>query len=225
MKTNQDNQNSKKALSPLGRDGEGLQVKICGMKYPDNIREVAKLFPDFMGFIFYPKSKRFVGNDFVLPELPSSVKRAGVFVNESEKNILDLVRKYKLDYVQLHGDESPEFCKSLSGKTKIIKAFGVEKGFDFSLLKDYEDYCEYFLFDTKTKEYGGSGVSFDKAILRKYTLQVPFFLSGGIDSDEVSTLRTPNSQLFAIDVNSKFETELGLKDINKLKQLILRIRG
>ena len=230
MNINSDNQNSQKALSPKGREGERLCIKICGMKYPENISEVAKLSPDFMGFIFYPKSKRFVGNDFVLPEIPSSVKKVGVFVNESEKNILDVVRKYKIDYLQLHGDESAGFCKSLfqTGKTKIIKAFGVDENFDFSLPTEYENHCEYFLFDTKTKEYGGSGKSFDWKILSNYKLNKPYFLSGGIGSEEVSGIRYQVSGVqhaFAIDVNSKFETEPGLKDVNKLKKLIVIARN
>jgi phosphoribosylanthranilate isomerase len=202
-----------------------MKLKVCGMKYADNIKEVAELLPDYMGFIFYPLSKRFVNDDFEIPVIHTSIKKVGVFVNESEKNILEKVKKYKLNYVQLHGNESPDFCERLSGSIKIIKAFGVESGFDFPSLKEYENYCEYFLFDTKTEDYGGSGKSFDKSILKNYKLTKPYFVSGGIGLEETSQLRTYNLQPFAIDVNSKFEIEPGLKDISKLKLLITSLRG
>jgi len=197
-----------------------MKLKICGMKYADNIREVAKLSPDFMGFIFYEKSKRFVGKDFIIPEISSEIKRVGVFVNDSLENISEKVKKHKLDFVQLHGVESADFCKAISAKIKVIKAFGVDEQFDFSILKQYEPFFEYFLFDTKTELYGGSGQSFDKNILSNYKLSKPYFLSGGIDSANVGALNP-----FAIDVNSKFETEPGLKDINKLKLLKDELSG
>ncbi|MFH1005376.1 MAG: phosphoribosylanthranilate isomerase [Bacteroidota bacterium] len=199
-----------------------MKLKICGMKYADNIREVAKLSPDFMGFIFYPYSKRFVGYNFVMPEITFSIKKVGVFVNDSIENILNKVKKYKLDFVQLHGNESVEFCKRTGEKVKIIKAFGIDEQFNFSALNEYENCCEYFLLDTKTKEYGGSGKSFDKNFLKHYKSQKPFFLSGGIDLEEVSILNTSN--LFAIDVNSKFEISPGVKDINKLSLLIMNMQ-
>ena len=189
------------------------------MKYPDNIREVAELSPDFMGFIYYPQSKRFVGNNFVIPDIPSSIKKVGVFVNETRKRILNMIKQHKLDYVQLHGDETAEFCTSLYESAKIIKAFGIDNRFDFSLLNDYENYCEYFLFDTKTKEYGGSGKTFDKTLLKKNTSSKPFFISGGIGMEEATGLMHQMPGYFAIDVNSKFETEPGFKDIHKLKIL------
>ena len=199
-----------------------MKLKVCGMKYTDNIREVAKLSPDFMGFIFYKDSKRFVGDDFVMPEISSAIKKVGVFVNDSIENIITNVRMYKLDYVQLHGNESPEFCKKVGEKARVIKAFGLpchserseESDFSFSFLNEYENYCEYFLFDTRTHVYGGTGKKFDWKILERYKGKTPFFLSGGIDSAE-----TGNTNPFAIDVNSKFEIEPGLKDITKLKKL------
>lgn len=208
----------------------GLSLKICGMKCPDNIQEVAELSPDYMGFIFYSGSKRFVGDDFVIPEIPSSIEKVGVFVNESEANILNKQKQYKLDYIQLHGDENADFCKSLSRSAKIIKAFGVDESFDFSILNNYTGFCDYFLFDTKTSGYGGSGKSFDKGILKNYKLTKPFFVSGGIRLEEISHLipiaiGTQISNLFAIDVNSQFEIEPGLKDINKLKLLKNELSG
>jgi phosphoribosylanthranilate isomerase len=205
-----------------------LKLKICGMKYPDNIREVAQLAPDYMGFIFYQKSKRFVGADFVIPEISSSIKKVGVFVNDTIDNILVKVNKYKLDLVQLHGDESAEFCKTIRTTVPVIKAFGIDENFDFSLLNKYADSCDYFLFDTKTPEYGGSGTKFDWNILENYKGNKPFFLSGGIELESVkkiSNLKSQISNLYAIDVNSKFEIKPGLKDIDKLKTMKNELPG
>lgn len=194
-----------------------MKLKICGMKYTDNIREVIKLNPDFMGFIFYPQSKRFVGENFIIPLIPLTIKKVGVFVNDSEENILQKVREHKLDYIQLHGDESTEICKNLTDSVKIIKAFGIDNSFDFSVLNDYFEFCDYFLFDTKIIHYGGSGKKFDRVILKKYSLQKQFFLSGGVGIDEISDIKNQIPECFAIDVNSKFEIEPGIKDYNKLK--------
>ena len=202
-----------------------MKLKVCGLKDPKNIKEVADLKPDYMGFIFYPLSKRFVGNDFEMPNISPLIKKVGVFVNESKSTILEKVAKHKLDYVQLHGDESADFCIDLSKTTKIIKAFGIDEQFNFSLLNDYESYCEYFLFDTKTKEYGGSGKGFNRGILKNYRSSKPYFLSGGIGLEEVTSYKLQVTSSFALDVNSKFEIEPGLKDIEKLKILITSLRG
>lgn len=201
-----------------------MKIKICGMKYTDNIREVSKLSPDFMGFIFYAQSKRYVGEDFQMPVIPSSIKKVGVFVNDSAENIFEKIKRFNLDYVQLHGDESVEFCKMVGEKAKVIKAFGIDERFDFLSLAGYESSCGYFLFDTKTNEYGGSGKSFDRNILRNYSSK-PYFLSGGIDLVEVSSIKSQVSRPLAIDVNSKFEIEPGIKDIHKLKKLIDEVRS
>lgn len=195
-----------------------MKLKVCGMKYADNIRAVAKLSPDFMGFIFYPESKRYVGEGFAIPEISSEIKKVGVFVNDGIENIFKIAKKYELDFVQLHGDESPEFCKRAGEKIRVIKAFGIDPQFNFSVLNEYAHSCEYFLFDTKTTEYGGSGKKFDQNILNNYKSK-RYFLSGGIDSPNADEIEP-----FAIDVNSKFEIEPGLKDIDKLKTLITSLR-
>jgi phosphoribosylanthranilate isomerase len=202
-----------------------MKLKVCGMKYADNIREVAKLSPDFMGFIFYPKSKRFVGDDFIMPEISSEIKKVGVFVNDSVENISDKVKKYNLSFVQLHGDESADFCKRISEEVKVIKAFGIDDDFDFSILKKYENCCEYFLFDTKSDEYGGSGKDFDRNLLWNYRLSKPYFLSGGISLEEVRNQKSEVRNAYALDVNSKFETKPGFKDIKKLKLLKDELSG
>lgn len=212
-----------------------MKLKICGMKYSENIREVAKLQPDLMGFIFYEGSKRFVGNDFIMPEINPAIKKVGVFVlgvgyfNNPAVNGVDIVmrevEKHKLDYAQLHGDEVPEFCTQLARHVKIIKAFGVYDEFDFSVLERYKSCCDYFLFDKKTLQHGGSGEKFNWELLKKYKGTKQFFLSGGIRPEDIPLLKHQYGDLFALDVNSGFEKEPGLKDIDKLKELKHELYG
>lgn len=205
-----------------------IKLKICGMKEAENIRSVASLLPDYIGFIFYKGSKRFVGKDFVMPDIPSNVRKVGVFVNEKIEEILNQARNHRLYAVQLHGEEFPEFCGELKSSVKVIKAFGVHTGFDFKVLGPYKDCSDYFLFDTKTENYGGSGVPFDWNLLSHYPFDIPFFLSGGIDSNfisNISDLRSQISHLYAVDVNSKFEISPGIKDVEKLKRFKNELLG
>ena len=204
-----------------------MKIKICGMKYKENIESVADLEPDYLGFIFYEKSKRHFKGE--MPRLPEHIKKIGVFVNEKEAVINEMIQRYNLDGVQLHGDESISFCKELNLSNKpnfeIIKAFAVSEDFNFKNLEQYIPFCDYFLFDTKGKERGGNGTLFDWKILENYALDKPFFLSGGIGLAEVDRvnafLQSPLSDYcYAIDVNSRFETEPGKKKINELKEFI-----
>jgi len=202
-------------------------IKICGMKYIENVEAIAALEPNFLGFIFYKKSKRWVDFevlDVLLNEIPSSIKKVGVFVNDSEQKIL--LKKQNFDYIQLHGDESPSFCKQLKERgCHIIKAFGVDDEFDFNELKDFLPYCDYFLFDTKTKDYGGSGKKYNWKKLEEYKQGLPFFLSGGISTDEAEAISELNHpQLYAVDINSKFETKPGLKNVELVNTFIKKIR-
>ena len=204
-----------------------MKIKICGMKYKDNIESVAALHPDYLGFIFYQGSKRnFIGE---IPALDNEIKKIGVFVNEEVSVISDLVQKHKLQGVQLHGDESAAFCSALRASNntelEIIKAFAVSDHFDFNELIDYKDVCDYFLFDTKGKERGGNGTLFDWTLLEQYPLDKPFFLSGGIGLAEAgrihSFIESPLSKnCLVLDLNSKFESEPGLKKIDELKKFI-----
>jgi phosphoribosylanthranilate isomerase len=204
-----------------------MKLKVCGLKYKENIEQVATLQPDYIGFIFYPQSKRFVGEDFQMPVISPEIKKTGVFVNASLDYVKAKVEQYKLDMVQLHGDETPGYCEQMRPFVKVMKVFGIDEHFDFKVLESYKNCCDYFLFDTKTSEYGGSGQQFNWDVLKKYDNSVPFFLSGGIDLKNISNLQltTYNLQPFAIDVNSKFEIEPGLKDIDKLKQLISKTKN
>lgn len=200
-----------------------MLLKVCGLKDPENIKQVAALKPDFMGFIFYPQSKRFVGEDFIMPTISPEIKKVGVFVNASANHIIEKTNEYKLDLIQLHGDEKPNFCEVLNHIVPVIKAFGVDEAFDFEVLESYKNTCTYFLFDTKTTDYGGSGNTFNWKILEKYDNSVPFFLSGGIGAEEFENLKMKkfeNEKILAIDVNSKFEIEPGIKDIKKLEKCI-----
>ncbi|NJN26191.1 MAG: phosphoribosylanthranilate isomerase [Cyclobacteriaceae bacterium] len=202
-----------------------LRWKVCGLR--DNIAEVMALQPDYIGFIFYPKSPRFIGHDFKMPAFhEKSIKKVGVFVNESVDVVQDMVEKFKLDVVQLHGSESPEVCEGLqSPNLGVIKAFHVEEGFDFEILKPYEMVVDFFLFDTKTSQYGGSGRAFDWAMLQKYALNIPYFLSGGISLENIDDLnKLEVSKIQAIDVNSKFEIEPGLKDLGMLGELSRKLK-
>ncbi|MDI5887759.1 phosphoribosylanthranilate isomerase [Flavobacterium yafengii] len=202
-----------------------MKLKICGMKYPDNILEVGALLPDYMGFIFWEKSSRYF--DGVIPDLPKSIKKVGVFVNATQEEILEKIVKYDLQAVQLHGQESVEFCLDLRENLKqvqieIIKVFSVDDAFDFEVLKPFEAVCDYFLFDTKGKLPGGNGTTFDWKVLEKYPSSKPFFLSGGIGMEEMEAVKEilkTNLPLYAIDVNSKFEIEPGLKNIELCKNI------
>ena len=205
-----------------------MKLKICGMKYPDNILEVGSLLPDYMGFIFWDKSARYF--DGQLPNLPQSIKKTGVFVNASQEEIAAKVTQYNLQAVQLHGQESVEFCQELKNKLvksiEIIKVFSVDEAFDFDQLQPFETVCDYFLFDTKGKLPGGNGTTFDWKVLENYPSKKPFFLSGGIGLNEidlVNEILKTDLPIYAIDVNSKFEIEAGLKNselLNRFKQKI-----
>ena len=192
------------------------------MKYQDNITEIASLQPDYLGFIFHEPSPRYFEGS--IPELPKSIKKAGVFVDEKVEYIAQQIEKHKLTVIQLHGHESPEMCRLLkSTKAQVVKVFSIKDKFDFEVLTPYEDVCDYFLFDTKGILPGGNGYLFDWSVLNNYPSTKPFFLSGGIGLDQIDKLREfQNSEAskycYAIDVNSKFEIEAGLKDIQKLKE-------
>ncbi len=199
------------------------------MREGENIKALVELKPDFIGFIFYDKSPRFVGNDALDAELinslPRDIKKVGVFVNATVDFILQNVRKYGLHYVQLHGNEMPDFCKNLKFKgINIIKAFRIDNSFIFSQLNNYKPHVDFFLFDAKGDSYGGNGVSFDWNVLKKYDNEKPYFLSGGISLENISDFETIMPQPYAIDVNSKFEISPAMKNIEKLEELFDKIR-
>jgi phosphoribosylanthranilate isomerase len=188
------------------------------MKYPENIQEIAQLQPDYLGFIFYEKSTRYF--DGKLTGIDKSIQKVGVFVNASLEEILDKIKQYDLQLVQLHGNESREFCDLLKHiNITIIKAFAVDDDFDFTAIYPYESVCDYFLFDTKGKQPGGNGITFNWQILENYPSKKPFFLSGGIGLGDIEKIQKINLPIYGIDVNSKFEITPGLKHTQQLIQL------
>ena len=219
-------------------------IKTCGLRSPENISEIAALRVDWLGFIFYEKSPRYVGTQAdLLPFLRANEalladkKRVGVFVNAEFDNVLTAVHDYELDYVQLHGGESAVYCATLQellrGRTRpkvvqLMRAFRVSRSFDFAITKDFAPYCAYFLFDTQIavapdqdEPYGGTGHQFYWSMLNHYTDPTPFLLSGGIGPQDVAAVLAFQHPAFAgIDVNSKFELEPGLKHIGDLRAFI-----
>jgi phosphoribosylanthranilate isomerase len=197
-----------------------MKIKICGLKFESNILSLSKLEPDYMGFIFWEKSKRLVTGS--TPNLSQTkIKKTGVFVNANFEKIKDKVHAHKLEVVQLHGLESPEFCKKIKNLgIEIIKAFSIDEKFNFNILEKYELCSDYFLFDTKGKSPGGNGISFNWDILRNYKYKKKFFLSGGIgveSIDAIKKIKKLKLPLFCIDINSRFELNPGKKNIELIK--------
>lgn len=201
-----------------------LRIKVCGMNL--NTSAVAALNPDYLGFIFWEPSKRnFEEKQLILPH---RIKKVGVFVDAYIEEIVEKVNTHQLLAVQLHGNETPEFCRILKSALKgidIIKVFSIKEAFDFTVLQPFESVCEYYLFDTKGKLPGGNGYKFNWEVLKAYPSNKPFFLSGGIGLEDVETIkefmgRPESKHCYAIDVNSKFEIAPGLKDIAKLNDFI-----
>ena len=212
-------------------------IKVCGMREPDNIRAVEALGIDMMGFIFWPKSKRYVSE---LPDyLPTHAKRVGVFVDEAIETVCRLAADYALDFIQLHGHESPDYIRALKTPSSIIhhpsaiihhpssiiKAFSIATTNDLEQTKDYEGLVDYFLFDTKGPSVGGNGEKFDWNVLYAYDGSTPFLLSGGIGPDDAEVLTSQFSPLtskkcIGIDLNSRFELSPGLKDVVALRKFL-----
>lgn len=211
------------------------------MKYQDNMEQVAQLQPDYLGFIFYEKSARHFNTS--IPDISEKIKKTGVFVNEDLNSVIEKINTFNLHAVQLHGNESPEYCNALkchyeeqsdvvisskeaqnsqNKKLEIIKVFSIKDTFDFSVLKPYETVCDYYLFDTKGKLPGGNGYTFDWNVLKDYPSTKPFFLSGGIGLEQIEDIKKfqkseASKYCYALDVNSKFEIKPGLKNIEELK--------
>lgn len=199
-------------------------IKVCGMTEAENIRDVEELGVDMIGFIFYPKSPRCLCE---MPEyLPTKARRVGVFVNESKENILVYADRFGLQYIQLHGTESPEYCRSLrSSGLHLIKAFSISLPKDMLAISAYKGLCDYYLFDTKTPQYGGSGNQFDWNLLHRYNGNTPFLLSGGINPYSVKAIREfHHPKLAGIDINSRFETAPGIKDVERIEKFVQELR-
>jgi phosphoribosylanthranilate isomerase len=198
-----------------------MKIKVCGLKVPENIEAVQALNPDYMGFIFYGPSPRFVNELSIeaLNNIPPSIDKTGVFVNEDAGRINELIDQYKFSAIQLHGTESPEFSNSFRDKVQVIKAFGINEDFDFEALSIYAGKVDFFLFDTKTTAHGGSGKTFDWAFISRYKLNIPFFLSGGLSPDNIGDVKTiEHPQFYGVDLNSRFELAPGEKNTELLQE-------
>jgi len=207
-----------------------MKIKVCGITGIEQLQALNKWGVDFAGMIFYEGSKRFIGKKLAnnKAEIKNlKIQKVGVFVNEEVEVIEDLVAEYGLDYVQLHGNESVLFCKEVEAFVPVIKAIRMGPATKAAeQLEAYKDACSYFLFDTDSKQYGGTGLQFDWNALNNLHARQPFFLSGGIGSEDVAALRKmDHPQLFAVDVNSRFETEPGVKDLNKVNEFIKRVHS
>lgn len=216
-------------------------IKVCGIRDADNIRDISALGVDMIGLIFYPPSPRYVQQfssgagiipDYA-PDMGKTPLRVGVFVDDMPQNIVTRVYNYKLDYIQLHGNEPRETLENLRAtidpdikpKIKIIKAISVSSAEDIKKYKEYVGAADLFLFDTKCKTVGGSGEQFDWQVLQAYDGDVPFLLSGGIGPDDAERIKNfHHPKCIGIDLNSKFEIEPALKDVEKLKQFLVKVK-
>ena len=205
----------------------GILIKVCGMREAENIRQVEVLGVDWIGFIFWPKSSRYVSQRPAY--LPTRCKRVGVFVDADLEEVKTKVEAYHLDAIQLHGTERPDYISHLRSLcseclSTIVKAFNIATVKDLELTSAYEGTVDYFLFDTKAKMVGGNGTQFDWSVLSAYEGRTPFFLSGGIgpdDAEKIKTFRHP--MLAGIDLNSRFEVAPGLKNIGLLETFLKEI--
>ena len=206
-----------------------MKIKVCGMRDKANLAELIELKPDFIGFIFYDKSPRYVGDlldEKLVRSISKPIKKVGVFVNSNPDYILRIAKKYDLQYVQLHGHETPDFCRNLKSRgVNVIKAFSIDETFNFASLNNYKPHCDYFLFDAKGSDPGGNGIAFDWDILKRYQdREKSFFLSGGLSLENIAQVKELGIKIYGLDVNSKFEIAPAVKDIEKLRQLIDIVR-
>jgi len=201
-----------------------MLIKVCGLNDPENISQIIRLNFDLIGFIFYRNTPRYFDQALsyeAVRQIPKSIKKVGVFVNQPTNEVLEKVAYYDLDFVQLHGTESADYCEKLATHVKIIKAISVKDKESILKAKAYFNYCDHLLFDTSSPNHGGSGLSFDWRLLQTLAIEKPFFISGGISLENFKEIKKLEIDNFCgIDLNSKFEIKPGLKDLTKLKLLI-----
>lgn len=203
---------------------QGKLIKVCGMREADNIRALEALDVDMIGFIFYPKSPRCICE---LPAyMPRHAKRVGVFVDAEKKEIEMLADRFGLEYIQLHGSESPDYCRSLrTTGLRLVKAFSIATRTDMESTAAYEPYCDSFLFDTRCQQHGGSGNQFDWTLLNHYKGRTPFLLSGGINVYSAAALKEiKHPRLAGFDLNSRFELAPGVKDIERINRFLKEMK-
>lgn len=201
-----------------------MKVKVCGMTLPDQLQQLETMKVDFAGFIFYEKSPRYVGTikNEELRIQHEGFAKVGVFVNATIEDIKNAVGDYDLQLVQLHGEELPEFCEQIQQIVPVIKAFRIHNETDIdALVAPFANTCDYYLFDTASKLYGGSGEQFNWDLLKNANINKPFFLSGGIGLEDIENIKGfEHPYLYAIDVNSKFESSPGVKKMDMLQHFL-----
>ena len=209
-----------------------MKIKVCGITELEQMKELDEAGVDFAGMIFYSHSPRYILNKLVstkVRELKTKLLKVGVFVNASEEDIMTQIELYGLDLVQLHGEETPAFCNHISNHVKVIRAFRLNnkngQNIDW-MIKPYEEVCDHYLFDTYANDgFGGSGMQFNWEILKENKINKPFFLSGGIGlEDAQKVLEFEHPFLFGVDVNSKFETAPGVKEMGKVREFVSVLR-
>ncbi len=200
-----------------------MRIKICGLTEPINIDAITECDVDMIGLNFYPASSRYVAVDSL--EIPDSIEKVGVFVNATYEDILNKTNHFGLNYVQLHGDEDIEFCRQIRAFVPVIKVFRIHQGFDWKLLDNFL-FCDMFLFDTYTKDFGGSGHKFDWAELSNKDITKPWLLSGGIGPEDVEEiLQISSPSFYGVDINSRFEISPGIKDVQKVKNFCNKLKN
>jgi len=204
-----------------------MLIKVCGIANPEFLHRIDEVHIDLIGFIFYPRSNRFVGDKLSaeqIQSIPKRIKKVGVFVNEGIETILQTSKRYSLDFIQLHGNEDTSFAGKISEEIPVIKAFRIDESFDFEKTRPFENICSYFLFDTKDILYGGTGKKFDWQLLEIYKGKTSFLLSGGISPDDAARIKhISHPKCAGIDINSGFEIEPGIKNIDQIKKFLNRI--
>jgi len=205
-----------------------MRVKVCGMTQPAQVEALEKLGVAFSGFIFYQKSPRYVLRHMTTQQIRAfkNINKVGVFVNANADDVISMVDECRLHMVQLHGDETPKYCEKIADYISVVKVFriGEQDNIEWKI-RDYMDVCDMFLFDTAGSGYGGTGKKFDWNLLKDVYVGKPYFLSGGIDPDDASEIKKfsetkAGKALFALDINSKFETSPGVKDISKIEKFL-----
>lgn len=210
-----------------------MRIKVCGMTLPEQVMALDEMGVDLAGFIFYPKSPRYVGNK-ISPEKMRQIKgriaKVGVFVNMPYDELMKTVEDYRLDMVQLHGDESPVFCEKVSNYVTVVKAFRLSDNDPIEwMVKSYHDSTDMYMFDTLGAGYGGTGKKFDWTVLKKSIIEKIYFLSGGIEAGDEEKLKEflhepVGKKLFAIDINSRFEVSAGVKDMEKVRKFVKNLK-
>ena len=210
-----------------------MRIKVCGMTQLDQVDELADMGVTFAGFIFYPKSPRYVFRHLTSTQIKkeNNINKVGVFVNASIEEVLLMVNECRLHMVQLHGDESPKYCEKIADYVSVVKAFRLSDNDSIDwMIKPYMEVCDMFMFDTMGVGYGGTGKKFDWNLLKGSAIGKPFFLSGGIQPDDTAQLKIfekePEAKaLFAVDINSKFEVSPGIKDMAKIRTFVKELNS